>query len=71
MYISEQELAKDVSKYLKMAATEEISVTRDGKVVAKITSPHQDKVNIAKSLFGIIPCDVTVEEARDAKLGRI
>lgn len=70
MMISEQELAENIGKYLMLAATEDISITRDGKVVAKLTKPHQDKINIAKSLFGIIPNDVAVEEAREERLGR-
>ena len=43
----------------------------NGKVVAKLSNPHQDRVDIAKSLFGILPADVTLEEAKEERLNRI
>ena len=34
--------------------TEDIFITKNGKIVAKLTNPHQDRVEVAKSLFVII-----------------
>lgn len=34
--------------------TEDIFITKNGKIVAKLANPHQDRVEVAKSLFGII-----------------
>ena len=65
------ELKNNLGKYLMLAATEDIFVTKNGKVVAKISNPYQDRVDIAKSLFGILPADVTLEEAREERLDRI
>ena len=50
---------------------EDIFITRNGKVVAKLSNPYQDRVDIAKSLFGILPADVTLEEAKEERLNRI
>ena len=63
MSITATELKSNLGKYLLLAATEDIFITRNGKVVAKLSNPHQDRVDIAKSLFGILPADVTLEEA--------
>ena len=71
MSITATELKSNLGKYQMLAATEEIYVTKNGKVVAKISNPYQDRVNIAKSLFGILPADVTLEEAREERLDRI
>ena len=71
MSITATELKSNLGKYLMLAATEDIFVTKNGKVVAKISNPYQDRVNIAKSLFGILPPDVTLEEAREERLDRI
>ena len=49
----------------------DIFITKNGKVVAKLSNPHQDRVDIAKSLFGILPADVTLEEAKEERLNRI
>ena len=65
------ELKSNLGKYLLLAATEDIFITRNGKVVAKLSNPHQDRVDIAKSLFGILPADVTLEEAKEERLNRI
>ncbi len=71
MSITATELKNNLGKYLMLAATEDIFVTKNGKVVAKISNPYQDRVDIAKSLFGILPADVTLEEAREERLDRI
>ena len=71
MSITATELKNNLGKYLMLAATEDIFVTKNGKVIAKISNPYQDRVNIAKSLFGILPADVTLEEAREERLDRI
>ena len=71
MSITATELKSNLGRYLILAATEDIYITRNGKVVAKLSNPHQDRVDIAKSLFGILPDDMTVEAAREERLNRI
>ncbi len=71
MYITATEFKMNLGKYLLLSQTEDIYITKNGKVVAKLTNPNQDRVDIAKSLFGIIPADVTVEEAREERLNEI
>lgn len=71
MSITATELKMNLGKYLMLAETEDVFITKNGKVVAKLTNPNADRVEIAKSLFGVIPPDVTVEEARDERLEKI
>ena len=71
MSITATELKMNLGKYLLMAETEDIYITRNGKVIAKLTNPNQDRVDMAKSLFGIIPADITLEEARKERLDQI
>lgn len=47
-----------------LSATEDIYITKNGKVIAKLTNPNQDRVDIATSLFGILPKDADFEEAK-------
>ena len=63
MSITATELKTNLSKYLLLAATEDILITQYGKVVAKLTNPFQERVDVAKSLFGILPQTMTLEEA--------
>ena len=71
MSITATELKSNVGKYLLLAATEDIFITKNGKVIAKLSNPHQDRVDMAKSLFGILPDDVSLEEAREERLEKI
>ena len=50
---------------------EPVFITKNGKVIAKLSNPHQDRVDMAKSLFGILPDDVSLEEAREERLEKI
>ena len=71
MSITATEFKMNLSKYLLLSATEDIYITKNGKVILKLTNPFQERVDIAKSLFGILPADITVNEARDERLNKI
>lgn len=71
MSITATELKNNLGKYLFLSATEDIFITKYGKVVAKLTNPHQDRVEVAKSLFGILPKDADMEAARAERMGEI
>ena len=71
MSITANELKNNLGKYLMLAATEDIFITKNGKVVAKLSNPHQDRVDMAKSLFGILSADITLEEAKSERLNQI
>ena len=71
MSVTATELKMNLGKYLLLAESEDVYITKNGKVVAKLTNPNADRVDIAKSLVGIIPADITPEQAREERLGRI
>lgn len=71
MSITATELKKNLGKYLLLAATTDIFITRNGKVVAKLSNPNQDRVDIARSLFGVISDDITLEKASEERLDNI
>ena len=65
MSITATELKNNLGKYLLLSAKEDIFITKNGKIVAKLTNPHQDRVEVAKSLFGILPKDADLNEAKE------
>lgn len=69
MSVTATEFKNNLGKYLLLSATEDIFITKNGKVVAKLTNPYQDRVETAKSLFGILPIDADVEESKRERLG--
>lgn len=71
MLITATELKTNLSKYLLLASTEDVFITQYGKIVAKLTNPFQNRVEIAESLFGILPQTMTLEEARKERLDEI
>ena len=71
MSITATELKANLSKYLLLSATQDIFITRNGKVISKLTNPFQERVDVAKSLFGILPADITLEEARKERLEKL
>lgn len=72
MSITATELKNNLGKYLLLASNEDIYITRNGKVIAKLSNPYQNRVDLAKSLFGILPSDIiSEEEAREERLSKI
>ncbi len=71
MSITATELKNHLGKYLLLSATEDILITKNGKVVAKLVNPHQNRVETAKALFGILPKDADIDRAKAERLDRI
>ena len=71
MSITATELKTNLGKYLLLAASEDVYITQYGKVVAKLTNPFQNRVEIAESLFGALPQTITYEEAREERFSEI
>lgn len=71
MSITATELKLNLGKYLMLAEEEDIYITKNGRVIAKLTNPYQNRVDMAKSLFGILPSDTTLEESQEERLSKI
>ncbi len=69
MSVTATELKNNLGKYLLLSATEDVFITKNGKIVAKLTNPYQDRVQTAKSLFGILPENADIEESKKERLG--
>ena len=68
MSITATELKQNLGKYLLLSAKEDIYITKNGKIVAKLTNPHQNRVDTAKSLFGLLPQEASLEDAKEERL---
>ncbi|MCM1135873.1 MAG: type II toxin-antitoxin system prevent-host-death family antitoxin [Clostridium sp.] len=71
MSVTATEFKMNFGKYLLMAATEDIYITRNGKTIAKLTAPYQNKLDTVNALFGSIPDAMTLEEAQEERLDSI
>jgi prevent-host-death family protein len=68
MLITATEFKTNIGKYLTLVNEEEIIITKNGKGIAKLSPLKEDKVKMVESLFGIIPNDMTLEQAREERL---
>lgn len=66
--ISVSELKTNAGKYVAMAQTQDIFITKNGKLIARLTTAKPDKVAAAKALFGFLPNDVDLGKAREDRL---
>ena len=71
MSITATELKLNLGRYLLLAATQDIYITRNGKTIAKLVSPYQDRVDTVDALFGSVPDTMTLEEAREERLNSL
>ena len=71
MSVTVTEPKRDPVKYLALSSKEDVYITRKETVVAMLSNPFQDRVDMAKSLFGILPADVTLEETREERLEQV
>ena len=62
MQISVSELKTNVGKYIDLADTQDIYITKNGKPAARLTSAKIDRVALMESLFGIIPSNIDFDE---------
>ena len=66
--VSLTELKTNLGMYVDKAQDMDILITKNGKVVARLTTAKPDKVAAAKALFGILPNDVNLDDEREARL---
>lgn len=71
MIVTATEFKNNMGKYLDLAVTEDIFITKNGKHIAKLSNTKEDKIALAKSLFGVIAsADTTLEQAREERRAR-
>lgn len=68
MSITATELKQNLGKYLLLSAKEDILITKNGKIIAKLTNPNQNRVDTAKSLFGMLPENASLEASKAERL---
>lgn len=72
MVVTATEFKTNLGKYLEMAKRQDILITKNGKSVARLTSPTVDKLAVLDGLAGIVPAGSSMDEEaiRDERLAR-
>ena len=66
--ISVSDLKINAGKYVAMAQTQDILITKNGKLIARLTTAKPDKVSAAQALFGLLPSNVDLDREREERL---
>lgn len=71
MSITVAELETNLDKYLILAEKEDVYITKEGKIIAKLTNPYVNRQEEVESLFGIIPGKESVDDIKEERLQKI
>ena len=71
MSIPINEFKANIEQYLLSVRTEDLFIRLDGDVVMRLTNTKRDRRKTAESLLGVVPADLTPDQARDMKAGEI
>ena len=72
MIVTATEFKTNLGKYLEMAASQDIFITKNGKSIARLTTPTVNKLALLDDLVGIVPQDQGMDEnaIREERLSR-
>lgn len=72
MIVTATEFKTNLGKYLELAVAQDIFITKNGKNIARLTSPSINKLSVLDNLVGIVPQDDSLDEkaVREERLAR-
>lgn len=72
MVVTATEFKTNLGKYLELAARQDVFITKNGKSIARLTSPTVNKLAMLDRLVGIVSEDASGDEdsAREERLAR-
>ena len=79
MHVALSDLKVNVGKYVDLAETEDVIITKYGKPAAKITRYDKEpwymkklpeKITSVKNLFGTLPNDIDLDDVRTERLAK-
>lgn len=72
MIVTATELKTNLGKYLEIAKQQDVFITKNGKTIARLTSPSVNKLSVLDSLVGIATDGSGIDEEtiREERLSR-
>lgn len=73
MIITATELKKNLGKYLDMVSSENVLITKNGKIIAQLSNPVTEKLAALDRLTGLAKSDedVSLKQIRDERVSRL
>lgn len=70
MLITATQLKSNLGEYLDKSNTEDVYITKNGKVYAVLSNPNKEKIKLLRSLYGCIPESVDVEKVKEERMSK-
>ena len=71
MSITATELKMNLGKYLRLAESEDIFITKNGPIITSLSNPKAARVELANALHSVVPADITLKEARAERADKL
>lgn len=68
MLVTATEFKTNFGKYLEMVAKEDIFITRNGKIIAKVVNPQISAVDSLRGMLKGVPSDIDIDSLREERL---
>ena len=70
MIVTATEFKTNFGKYLDMLSKEDIFITRDGKIIAKVINPQVSAVDSLRGMLKNAPSDIDLDSLREERLSK-
>lgn len=71
MIITQKEFLKKPKKYIRLSKTEDIDITKNGRIISQLTNPKKDFDKEFDELFGSITEDLDYDQIRYEALTKV
>ncbi len=68
MTVTATEFKTNVGKYLDLIAKEDIFITQNGKLIAKVVNPQISAVDSLRGMLKDVPSDIELDSLREERL---
>lgn len=70
MIVTATEFKTNFGKYLDMLTKEDIFITRNGKIIAKVINPQVSAVDSLRGMLKNVPSDIDRDSLREERLSK-
>ncbi|WP_434311473.1 type II toxin-antitoxin system Phd/YefM family antitoxin [Hominifimenecus sp. rT4P-3] len=70
MTVTATEFKTNFGKYLELIAKEDIFITRNGKIIAKVVNPRISAVDSLRGMLKDVPLDIDIDSLREERLSK-
>ena len=70
MIVTATEFKTNFGKYLDMLTKEDIFITRNGKIIAKVINPKVSAVDSLRGMLKNVPSDIDMDSLREERLSK-